>query len=88
MTTDQSDLLFRALGDPTRRGLFERIVRDGEVTVHALTEGSGVSQPMVSRHLAVLKEAGLVRAGWMERYASFWSERIDRLEGLLSRMDN
>ncbi|WP_445682061.1 ArsR/SmtB family transcription factor [Radicibacter daui] len=56
-----ADLLFRTLGDPTRRALFERLAREGELTVHALTAGAGVSQPMVSRHLAQLKEAGLVR---------------------------
>jgi DNA-binding transcriptional ArsR family regulator len=55
------DLLFRALGDPTRRGLYERLARDGELTVHALTDSAGVSQPAVSKHLAVLKSAGLVR---------------------------
>jgi len=53
--------VFRALADPTRRALFERLARDGELTVHALTDGAGVSQPMVSRHLGVLKGSGLVR---------------------------
>ncbi|HEX4329421.1 MAG TPA: metalloregulator ArsR/SmtB family transcription factor [Burkholderiales bacterium] len=55
------DALFRALSDPTRRAMFERLMRDGELTVRALTDEAGVSQPMVSKHLAVLKEAGLVR---------------------------
>jgi DNA-binding transcriptional ArsR family regulator len=55
------DLIFKALGDPTRRGLFERLARGGEHTVHALTGPAGVSQPAVSKHLAVLKAAGLVR---------------------------
>lgn len=55
------DLLFRTLADPTRRGLFERLCREGELTVGALVQDSGVSQPAVSKHLAVLKSAGLVR---------------------------
>src|ERR1700760_1326209 len=54
-------LLFKALGDPTRRAIFERLSRDGELTVRALTDGSGVSQPAVSKHLGILKLAGLVR---------------------------
>lgn len=54
------DALFRALSDPTRRALFERLCREGEHTVGALTQEAGVSQPVVSRHLAVLKLAGLV----------------------------
>jgi DNA-binding transcriptional ArsR family regulator len=53
--------LFRSLADPTRLAMFERLARDGEQTVRALTDRAGVSQPAVSKHLAVLKTAGLVR---------------------------
>ncbi|GAA3063767.1 metalloregulator ArsR/SmtB family transcription factor [Rhizobium viscosum] len=59
--SDTQDALFRALSDPTRRGIFERLCREGEKTVGALTARAGVSQPVVSKHLAVLKTAGLVR---------------------------
>ncbi|QQA41351.1 ArsR/SmtB family transcription factor [Pelagovum pacificum] len=59
MVTPNDDL-FRSLADPTRRALFERLCRDGDLTVGALTERAGVSQPAVSKHLRVLKEAGLV----------------------------
>ncbi len=55
------DVLFRTLADPTRRAIFERLCRQGEQTVAALTARSGVSQPAVSKHLSVLKRAGLVR---------------------------
>ena len=55
------DVLFKALADPTRRAVFERLCRDGEQTVRALTDRSGVSQPAVSKHLGILKLAGLVR---------------------------
>src|SRR5215212_8895093 len=55
------DVLFRTLADPTRRALFERLCREGEKTVGALTARAGVSQPVVSKHLGVLKQAGLVR---------------------------
>ena len=55
-----ADLLFRALADPTRRAIFERLCREGEATVGALTEAAGVSQPAVSKHLGRLKLAGLV----------------------------
>ncbi|HWE46358.1 MAG TPA: metalloregulator ArsR/SmtB family transcription factor [Caulobacteraceae bacterium] len=54
------DALFRSLSDPTRRALYERLSQEGELTVHALTGGAGVSQPAVSKHLAQLKDAGLV----------------------------
>ncbi len=102
-----SSEIFIALGDPTRRAIFERLSRDGEQTVHVLTDDSGVSQPAVSKHLRVLKDAGLVsyrREGrethysarpnglaplidWMSYYSVFWSDRFDRLENLLKRMD-
>jgi DNA-binding transcriptional ArsR family regulator len=55
------DALFRTLADPTRRAIFERLCREGTQTVGALTALAGVSQPAVSKHLGVLKRAGLVR---------------------------
>ena len=60
-TSAVRDALFKSLADPTRRALFERLCREGEQTVAALTAQAGVSQPAVSKHLAVLKQAGLVR---------------------------
>ena len=56
------DVLFKTLADPTRRAIFERLCRDGEQTVAALTARAKVSQPAVSKHLRILKHAGLVRA--------------------------
>jgi DNA-binding transcriptional ArsR family regulator len=55
-----AQILLQTLTDPTRRGLFEQLVRHGEHTVHALTALAGVSQPAVSKHLRLLKFAGLV----------------------------
>src|SRR6201986_4424035 len=59
--SDIQDVLFRTLGDPTRRALFERLCRDGVQTVGALAAQAAISQPAVSKHLGLLKEAGLVR---------------------------
>jgi len=56
------DTIFKSLADPTRRAIFERLSRHGEQTVRILTDAAGVSQPAVSKHLRVLKRAGLVRA--------------------------
>lgn len=61
MMPDAADMLFRTLADPTRRAIFERLCREGETTVAALTSHAGVSQPVVSKHLGLLKQAGLVR---------------------------
>jgi len=54
------DTVMRTLADPTRRAVFERIVNAQEISVAALTEGSGVSQSAISQHLGSLKRAGLV----------------------------
>jgi DNA-binding transcriptional ArsR family regulator len=77
------DQLFGALVDPTRRAIFERLCRDGEQSVRALTERAGVSQPAVSKHLGVLRRARLVRdrrAGRQTRYSA-------RPQGLLPLVD-
>jgi DNA-binding transcriptional ArsR family regulator len=67
------DMLFKTLGDPTRRAIFERLCREGEQTVGAMTAQAGISQPAVSRHLGVLKKAGLVldrREGRQTHYSA------------------
>lgn len=73
MAPQAYDILFRSLADPTRRAIFERLCRDGEQTVGALTAGAGISQPAVSKHLGLLKQAGLVRdrhAGRQTHYSA------------------
>ena len=59
--SNAQDIIFRTLADPTRRAIFEQLCREGEKTVGALTARAGISQPAVSKHLGVLKQAGLVR---------------------------
>ena len=60
LRTTEFDSVLRALADPTRRTLFERVATAKEITVGDLTAGSGVSQGAVSQHLKALKQAGLV----------------------------
>ena len=100
------DRIFRALADPSRRAVFESLTR-GEAAGKDLTARFDISQPAVSQHLAILKDAGLVntrREGrhvyyrvephgmkplidWITHYRTFWTERVDRLEQLLEKMD-
>src|SRR5262245_66690845 len=71
MSTMDVATVMRALADPTRRGIFERIVEADEITVVELKRGSSVSQPAVSQHLRSLKKAGLIlerRAGRNTHY--------------------
>jgi DNA-binding transcriptional ArsR family regulator len=53
------DKAFNALGDPTRRAIFEKL-RDRPLAVVDIADGLPVSRPAVSQHLKVLKEARLI----------------------------
>jgi DNA-binding transcriptional ArsR family regulator len=55
----RDDAVFRALADPSRRAIFERLSR-GEAAVKELTARFSISQPAVSQHLGALRKAGLV----------------------------
>jgi DNA-binding transcriptional ArsR family regulator len=55
------DAIFAALGDPTRRAILERLMREGERIVGEIAEPFRISLPAISRHLRVLERAGLVR---------------------------
>jgi DNA-binding transcriptional ArsR family regulator len=55
----RQDTVFRALADPSRRAIYERLTR-GEAAVKELTARFDISQPAVSQHLAALRKAGLV----------------------------
>lgn len=79
---DPHDRLFRSLADPTRRALFEHLCREGEQTVRALTARSGISQPGVSKHLGILKQAGLVRDRHQGRQTHY-SAQLDALAPLI-----
>ena len=66
----REDAVFRALADPTRRAIFERLTR-GEAAVKDLTPRFKVSQPAISQHLATLREAGLVAERREGRFAYY-----------------
>jgi DNA-binding transcriptional ArsR family regulator len=90
---------FEILAEPTRRRIVE-LLCDGELSVNELCDRFSISQPAVSRHLRLLREARLVSCRvdaqrrlyslrpepleeidrWLERYRSFWRDRLDRLE--------
>jgi DNA-binding transcriptional ArsR family regulator len=80
-----ADELFSTLADPTRRAIFERLSREGEQTVRALTDQAGVSQPAVSKHLGVLKHAGLVHDRPAGRQ-TYYSARPQALAPLIDWM--
>ncbi len=62
--------IFRALADPTRRAVYERLA-GGEMSVSELKAGFSVSQPAISQHLAALRGAGLVAERREGRHAYY-----------------
>jgi DNA-binding transcriptional ArsR family regulator len=69
--------IFRALADPTRRAIFEKLAAGG-MNASALRDGMEISQPAMSQHLAILRGARLVRE---ERQGRFVNYQVDP-EGL------
>ncbi len=65
--------IFKALADPTRRAIFEKLAAGG-MNASALREGLAISQPAMSQHLSVLRGAGLVRE---ERQGRFVRYEVD-----------
>lgn len=55
-----ADLVFRALADTSRRALLDRLFERNGLTLGELTEGRAMSRQAVTKHLAILEEAGLV----------------------------
>ncbi len=78
MSGAQLDRAFFALSDPSRRDLLEQLA-EGPKTVSALAEPFDISRPAVSRHLRVLREAGLVtvRVEGRERWHRLDVERLE-----------
>ncbi|WP_299830969.1 helix-turn-helix transcriptional regulator [uncultured Roseobacter sp.] len=69
--------IFRALADPTRRAIFEKLAT-GSMNASALRKGMEISQPAMSQHLSILRDAKLVR---QERQGRFVNYEVDP-EGL------
>jgi DNA-binding transcriptional ArsR family regulator len=67
-------LAFDAMADPTRRTLLERLRLGGPASVTDLAEGLPMSRQAVTKHLEVLRRAGLLRVAWRGR------ERIHELD--------
>lgn len=78
--------VLRALADPTRRTVYERLCQE-EMSVSQLKDHLPVSQPAVSQHLAALKEAGLVQERREGRFA-FYRAAPDGLSPLADWIDH
>ncbi len=62
--------VFKALADPTRRTIFEKLAA-GSMNASALREGMDISQPAMSQHLSVLRNANLVREERKGRFVNY-----------------
>ena len=100
----QYNLAFNALGDPTRRAIFEKLEK-GPLSVVHIAEGISVTRPAVSQHLKVLREAKLismVQKGTRSIYQvdqeglrtireyldRFWDEALDNFKKLAEQTEN
>jgi DNA-binding transcriptional ArsR family regulator len=97
---------FNAVAEPRRRQILD-VLAAGERPVNDLVRLLGMSQPLVSKHLRVLREVGAVDVrdegrrrlyrlnghalkpihDWVKEYERFWSERFDRLDGVLEELE-
>ena len=76
MTRDQASTVFAALADPTRRALVETLARDGEATATQLSAAFPMSRQAVTKHLAALSEAGLLRTNRVGREQRYVLEPV------------
>ncbi|MGR3617745.1 MAG: ArsR/SmtB family transcription factor [Paracoccaceae bacterium] len=69
---------FSALSDETRFAIVEQLIENGELPAGDLVQGSGISAPAISRHLKVLRQAGLIqqRAHGTKRFYSAHPEGL------------
>lgn len=73
MNSDK-DAIFKALADTTRRRMLDELSRRNELTLYELTtrlimkHGLAISRQAITKHLAVLEEAGLVSTGRKGKY--------------------
>ena len=75
MESEQFNRISRALADPTRMEILERIAGEREVVCSMLAEEAAVSQPTISHHLKELASAGLIKG---RREAKFCFYSLDR----------
>jgi DNA-binding transcriptional ArsR family regulator len=96
---------FNAVAEPRRREILD-LLASGERPVNDVARLLGMSQPLVSKHLRVLREVEAVEVrdegrrrlyrlngqalkpihDWVKGYEQFWSERFDRLDGVLEEL--
>jgi ArsR family transcriptional regulator len=77
-------VVFKALADPTRVAIVSRLASGEKCCVCDLTAVFDLSQPTVSHHLRILREAGLVDFERRGTFAYYWlvPEAIDRLQAI------
>ena len=80
MRRQRQDRIFRAVADPTRRNILERL-HERELTVGELCEPFRIRQPSLSKHLAVLRHSGLIvaRRSGRHRYYRLAPEPLEQI---------
>jgi DNA-binding transcriptional ArsR family regulator len=89
MRRHRQDWIFRAVADPTRRSILERL-HQRELTVLELCEPFPITQPSLSKHLAVLRGSGLIamRRSGRHRYYRLNPEPIEQIAAWAAQFRN
>ena len=74
--------IFKSLGDPTRLEIIDLLTKSKNLCVGVIAEKTGMSQPAISQHLKVLKNAGILNAQKMgpEVHYTINQEKITQLK--------
>ena len=72
---------FAALGDDTRFAIVERLLKEGELSAGDIREGTSISAPAISRHLKVLRSAGLVHQR-VDKQRRLYSARPEAVQSI------
>ena len=72
---------FSALGDPTRFAIVDRLLKDGDLSAGEIQDGTQISPPAISRHLKVLRTAGVINQR-IDKQRRIYSVRPQALEAI------
>ena len=88
-STDPDVRLLAALADPARLAIVRQLASDGSVCACDFSACTGLSQPTVSHHLRVLREAGLVRGERQGTWIYYYLDRAvaGRLAAIAGELD-
>ena len=89
MNSEQAQVIFLALADPTRRLILQRLAADQTVTATRLAAGLDITRQAVTKHLTALAQAGLLtsRVAGRERQYQLHPERLQEITAWIAQIE-